>query len=356
MGKKTRLIAFVVAIAIMVLQAMPIHADQLSDAFDAIDKKDYKHAYELVLPLAEKGNAAAQGLLATMFSNGLGVAKDDLAAVKWWKKAAEQGEPNSEFHPGQTYAARGTQADDAQAVKWWRKAAEQGLAAAETRVGLAYYTAHGVDEDQVEAAKWFARAADKNDPLAQAKLSEMYFLGQGGLSQSVVEAYKWALIAGDAGKQFFVAVPKMTMETAMTATQKKEGIRLAEQWKYTKGLSKSPPAPIPGDDTVFRLLKQRELASKCASSNANDLAWCDAYIAGVVDTLGANRKSLNEDAENFRFCLTENAGSLSQFRQAVIKGMKGFQEEGAGSAANSVIAESSAANSVIAGVLVYFCQ
>jgi hypothetical protein len=47
----------------------------------------------------------------------------------------------------------------------------------------------------------------------------------------------------------------------------------------------------------------------------------------------------------------KNAGSLSQFRQAVIKAIKGFQEDGAGP-----VAESSAANSVIVGVLVYFCQ
>jgi len=35
------------------------------------------------------------------------------------------------------------------------------------------------------------KAADKNDVQAQAMLSGMYFQGEGGLAQSVVEAYKW---------------------------------------------------------------------------------------------------------------------------------------------------------------------
>jgi hypothetical protein len=70
-----------------------------------------------------------------------------------------------------------------------------------------------------------------------------------------------------------------------------------------------------------------------------------------VDALGANRKGLNEDAENVRFCLAKKTASLSLVRQAVGKVITMMQEE-----RDNPLLDSAAANSVIAGMLGYFCQ
>ena len=40
---------------------------------------------------AEKGDAGAQISLGLMYANGEGVPEDDVEAVKWYRKAAEQG-------------------------------------------------------------------------------------------------------------------------------------------------------------------------------------------------------------------------------------------------------------------------
>ncbi|MSR43556.1 MAG: hypothetical protein EXS19_05920, partial [Pedosphaera sp.] len=39
----------------------------------------------------EKGDASAQYNLGVMYANGLGVPKDEVEAVKWYRKAADQG-------------------------------------------------------------------------------------------------------------------------------------------------------------------------------------------------------------------------------------------------------------------------
>ena len=44
---------------------------------------------------AEQGNAKAQYNLGWMYANGLGVAKDEVEAYKWWLLAGAQGNENA---------------------------------------------------------------------------------------------------------------------------------------------------------------------------------------------------------------------------------------------------------------------
>jgi hypothetical protein len=137
----------------------------------------------------------------------------------------------------------------------------------------------------------------------------------------------------------------------MTAAHKNQAIYLAQQWKFDKGLTQAPPDPIPADDMSFYFVTLRQLALKCSSSSVSDLAWCDAYIAGVIDTLGAQRASLKEDAENVRFCFRKKTVSLLQAREAVGKVIAMVR-----GGLNTPSLDAAASNSVIAGVLVDLCE
>ncbi|HCN07703.1 MAG TPA: hypothetical protein DIT01_07195, partial [Lentisphaeria bacterium] len=68
----------------------------------------------------------------------------------------------------------------AEAVKWCRKAAEQGDAAAQLNLGKMYATGLGVPEDDAEAFKWFRKAAEQGYADAQYHLGLMYANGEGG--------------------------------------------------------------------------------------------------------------------------------------------------------------------------------
>ena len=61
-----------------------------------------------------------------MYDNGEGVPQDDAKAVKWYRKAAEQGNADAQFFLGFMYdAGRGVPQDDAQAHMWYNLAASR---------------------------------------------------------------------------------------------------------------------------------------------------------------------------------------------------------------------------------------
>ena len=72
-----------------------------------------------------------------MYQKGKGVPQDDAEAVKWYHKAAEQGDADAQNNLGVMYRnGKGVPQDDAEAVKWYRKAAEQGHAVCPILAGL----------------------------------------------------------------------------------------------------------------------------------------------------------------------------------------------------------------------------
>ena len=57
----------------------------------------------------------------------------------------------------------GVPQDYAEAVKWYRKAADQGDAFAQYNLGVMYDNGEGVPQDQAEAVKWYRKAAEQGD-------------------------------------------------------------------------------------------------------------------------------------------------------------------------------------------------
>ena len=55
----------------------------------AFEAKDYLNAFRLLKPMADQGNAEAQCLIGNMYQLGLGLERNVLEAVKWYKKLAK---------------------------------------------------------------------------------------------------------------------------------------------------------------------------------------------------------------------------------------------------------------------------
>ena len=86
--------------------------------------------------------------------------KDPVEAVKWYRKAAEQGDAVAQYELGDCYATGdGVSKNTVEAVKWWRKAAEQGEDLAQVSLGCCYARGEGVAKDEVEALAWFNLSA-----------------------------------------------------------------------------------------------------------------------------------------------------------------------------------------------------
>jgi len=60
-----------------------VYADEFEDAVKAVNRRDYETAYKMIVPLAEKGQAAAQLVLGMMYFKGTGVEKNIVEADKW---------------------------------------------------------------------------------------------------------------------------------------------------------------------------------------------------------------------------------------------------------------------------------
>ena len=81
---------------------------------------------------AERGEAAAQSALGSVYEGGTGVHKDAVAAAKWYRKAADQGLCDAQFNLGVMYAYGTDVPEDAvEAYKWLTLSAAMGLAPVE---------------------------------------------------------------------------------------------------------------------------------------------------------------------------------------------------------------------------------
>ncbi len=123
---------------------------------------------------AEKGDADAQFTLSCCYASGRGVAKDEVEAMKWTRKAAEQNFPQAQFALGLFYEdGKVLNTNYVEAVKWIRKAAEQGLAVAQFQMSLHYFVGEGVPQNFVEACKWDILASAQGNDDAVKHLSTL---------------------------------------------------------------------------------------------------------------------------------------------------------------------------------------
>ena len=124
--------------------------------------------YQMMLALAQRGNAKAQYGLGLMYHEGYGVSQDYMEAVKWYRKAAQQGDASAQFLLGGMYTqGEGVPQDYAEAVKWYRKAAQQGDASAQFLLGGMYTQGEGVPQDYVNAHMWSNLAATQGHKNAR---------------------------------------------------------------------------------------------------------------------------------------------------------------------------------------------
>jgi TPR repeat protein len=100
---------------------------------------------------------------------------DPIEGVRWFRKAAVQGDPDGQYRLGSAYAyGVGLREDKSEAAKWYLKAAEQGLTIAQYMLGNAYETGDGVPKDEIEAYAFFnlAGATDKDARKRIASMEE----------------------------------------------------------------------------------------------------------------------------------------------------------------------------------------
>jgi len=145
--RRSALLLFVCALSVQ------LHAQNDGKWFDEIRVK------------AENGDAASQSKLAHAYFNGWGVDRDADKAIRWLRKAAEQGRVSSQTELGTWLWLGPSGSKDSKILK-----------------------------NPAEAAVWFLRAAAENEEEAIFSIGVMYAKGE-GVSRNLIEGYKWLDIA-----------------------------------------------------------------------------------------------------------------------------------------------------------------
>jgi hypothetical protein len=102
----------------------------LRRALAAYEAQCYVEARELLTPLAESGDPGAQCALASIYHLGLGVVADGVEAVRWYKRAADQGSALACNNLWCIYTMgwAGIAEDKEEARRWYEEAKRRGFA------------------------------------------------------------------------------------------------------------------------------------------------------------------------------------------------------------------------------------
>ena len=155
--------SFVAGVAIpFFLSSIPAGAQSFRDGLAAYNHQNYVRASSIFIPLAERGDGAAQSYLGFMFQTGRGVPQNYTEAAMWYRRAAEQGDSLAQYS-----------------------------------LGLLYDKGQGVPRDIIEASKWLnlsTAAAPPRAREARARIRDAVTtkMTRGEIAQARARALAWA--------------------------------------------------------------------------------------------------------------------------------------------------------------------
>jgi TPR repeat protein len=111
--------AAAIAAALLILTGDFAEAATFRQGEAAFNRQDYVSASQVFIPLAERGEPAAQSHLGFMFETGRGVPRNYTEAAMWYRRAAEQGDSLAQYSLGLLYdRGQGVPRDIVEASKW----------------------------------------------------------------------------------------------------------------------------------------------------------------------------------------------------------------------------------------------
>ena len=169
---------------------------------NSVSEPQEEDPFTKIKKTAEAGNTDAQVELGRIYDykfKEYNIEQNEAEALKWYKKAAEQGNPAGMENLAISYEYGGKVPKDySEALKWHLKAAEKGYVSAQYNLGEIYYNpivntyvnySGIVRQDYTKAFEWFKKAAT-TDATAQYRLGYMYEYGL-GVAQDYSEAMRW---------------------------------------------------------------------------------------------------------------------------------------------------------------------
>jgi TPR repeat protein len=162
-------------------------------------RRDPSEADRLDLEAARGGDPRAQNRAGLIHRDGCEFADaHPRTAFGWFRRAAEQGEPNAQQDLGVLlHEGRGVRRDDRASVRWYRRAAARGNSGAMFNLFLCHRYGDGVTRNLRRGVAWLRRAAARGSSRAMARLGYEVFVGRGA-RRDPAAGVRWCLRALDA--------------------------------------------------------------------------------------------------------------------------------------------------------------
>ncbi len=169
-------------------------------AFGAYQRGYYLSAFKLALPRAEKGDPAAQTLIAELYDKGQGIARDRKKAASWYKFAANSGNREAQFAYANILAKGKTAKLDIDgAIQFMKRAADGGHNKAQFNYAQMIINNKPNYRGFVAARPYYEKAAKSGLPDAQYALARMHATGDGFPHADLKRARKWMTLSAIGG-------------------------------------------------------------------------------------------------------------------------------------------------------------
>jgi uncharacterized protein len=196
--------------------SIPFWTDDLKKAKRAYKAGDYERALKLFRRSSDDGNIVADWYLGHMYSQGVGVPRDDAMAYSYYTRVADHYDPE-ETDPNRlkitvdamvrladyqrTGAVNaGVQPDPRAAAQNYLKiATAYGHPAAQYALGVMSIRGEGVKKNPQQGLKWLMAAARKRYAPAEAYLGDLYWSGQ-IVNGDRTRAVMWYILARESAR------------------------------------------------------------------------------------------------------------------------------------------------------------
>jgi hypothetical protein len=180
---------------------------EYKDAEETWKLKDYNKVIDLLKAASAKGNPVAEYAIGNMYKTGQVVPKNQVEAINWFHKSADNGNMYALYTLSEIYDIPG---DNTSVQKYFfntlERCANAGCEPCYSSLASAYEFGDGIKANYAEAVSWYKKGAAKGDYRDLESIARLYFKGDASLGQSKKEALNWYMKSATAntfnGKPF----------------------------------------------------------------------------------------------------------------------------------------------------------
>jgi len=159
---------------------------------------DKKEAFRWFKDAADLGNADAQYRVALMYRDGFGVEKNNSESLKYFEFSGNNGNLRAMQYLGDAYLNGIIDFDEKKSFWWHLKAAERGNPTSQYQIAVMYRDGNGVEKDDRLSESWFKSCVYSGLVGFASILSDAYSKGMQVLKDDEI-AYKWHLFSAESG-------------------------------------------------------------------------------------------------------------------------------------------------------------